>query len=142
MVLHPSGGVRRELCGASSVEPVFRHVSFDLVASCGELVDDLHRDRRQIRDPASHRPPVDTQRGGELVAELGLVEVADGLGPVVQRPRIERCPPVVGPMNQVRDHHVSVEMRVTDTRRAMPERGGDEPVTGNYLSATVATPTP
>lgn len=135
--------MRRVAYAASCAEraesrPVLGHVGFDLVASGGELVDDLHRDLGEVGDAAAHRPPFDADGLGELVAEFGFVEVADGLGPVVERSGVEGGPSVVGSVDEVGDDHVGVEVGVAGTGGAMSEHGGDEPV----ASTTSAPPWP
>ena len=142
VVLHPPGRVRGDLGSSSRFAAVGSHVRLDLVATRRELVHHPHRHRRQIRDPSTDGAPLEPECLGDLVAELRLIQIADGLGPAVQRPGIQRGPPVVRPVHQVRDHHMGVEMRVASPGGAVAKRRGDEPVTSNNLSATVATPAP
>jgi hypothetical protein len=77
---------------------------------------------------------------GELVAELGLVQVADRLRPVVERSGVEGGPSVVGPVDEVGDHHVGVEVGVAGARGAVSERSGDEPVAIDDLGSAMASP--
>ena len=43
-------------------------------------------------------------------------------------------------MDEVRDHDVGVQLRVARTRCPVPERRGDEPVTGDLLNAGLPSP--
>lgn len=74
----------------------------------------LHRHLGDIGDPPPHRPPLDTDSPSELVAELGLVQVADRLRPVVERSGVEGGPPPVGPVDEVGDHHVCVQVGIAE----------------------------
>ena len=57
--------------------------------------------------------PRDTQPGRELVAEVGLVEDAGGLGVRVQHPRVERPPDlIVSGAGEVGDQDVGVQQRI------------------------------
>ena len=69
-----------------------------------------------------------TPRLGQLVAKLGLVEVAGGLGVVVDRRVVEAGPAAVGSLGRVGDQDVGVELGVAVARGAVAEGGGEEPL--------------
>jgi hypothetical protein len=61
------------------------------------------------------------------MAQLGLVQVASGLGVREQLGGVQRPPlPVIGRAGEVGDQHTGVEQRVVGSAGAMPERGRDE----------------
>ena len=73
--------------------------------------------------------PSNTQPGRELVAQLGLVEDAGGLGMRVQLPRVQRPPhPVILRSGEIRDQDMGVQQRIIRPRGAVPERCRHEPV--------------
>ena len=102
----------------------------DLMPSLREVVDQGTGDTGQVRDPVPNLTPLQTECGGEVVAELGLVEVAGGLRQRVEVSGVERAPMAFGAAGQVRDQHMGMEMGVAGAAGPMPEPRRDEPVTG------------
>ncbi len=71
--------------------------------------------------------PAHAEAGRQLVAQVGLVEVAGGQAVGAQdRLAVEGSPRAVGRAGQVGDDHVGVEVRVLGAAGAVPEGGGDE----------------
>ena len=115
----------------------------DLLASPREGAQDPGWDPGEVGDPVSDRSPFDAEATRQLSAELGLVEVADRLGPGIQGPGVERGPAAVGRrVHDVGDHHVGMEMRIASAGCPVPERGGDEAVGFDPLGAGLAAPGP
>ena len=65
-----------------------------------------------VGGPALDRSPAEAEPFGQFSAELGLVEVAGGLGVAVEVAGVERGPPAVGPEGEVAGDDVGVEQRV------------------------------
>ena len=131
-----AGGVGRDLRRPGAVLAVLVEVGFDLPPAGRELPDHRPGDPVDVGDAVPDRSPLDAEPAGELPPQVRLVEVADRRRPRVQRPRVERRPPVVDRrVRHVRDHDMGVEVRVTGPRGAVAERGTDEPVTVEHRRA-------
>ena len=101
----------------------------DLTTTRGELPQHLRRELLDLRHPVAHRPPAHprqplTHRG----AQMRLVEVAGGLGVLVDRRGIKRRPPTVGAARHVRRHHMGVQLRVLGATHPMAIRRRHEPL--------------
>ena len=111
----------------------------DLMASGREQRAQLGRDPGDLGGAFVDRTPGDAETGGELVTELGLVEVAGGAGLPQQRTAMQRPPHAVVAAGQVRDEHVGVELRIPGPAGAVHEPRGDEAVTGDVFDAVDAS---
>ena len=78
--------------------------------------------------PLRRRLPLDAEAAGQLVAQVGLVDVAGGLGVVVDRRVVEAGPAAVRSLGRVGDEDVGVELGVAVARGAMEVGGGEEAV--------------
>ena len=135
------GEVDGVLGGLGAGEPVLGEVGFDLGAAGGEGVDEWAGDAGDVGEAVLDRVPLDAEAAGELVAQLGVVEVPDGAAPLVERPAVEGGPAVVlGGVDEVGDHDVGVQVRVEVARRPVPEGGADEPVALDGAVAAGAPP--
>ena len=65
-----------------------------------------------LGDPLADLLPLDAEAAGQLVAKLGLVEVAGGLGVLVDRRVVEAGPAAVRTLGRVGDEDVRVELRI------------------------------
>ena len=65
---------------------------------------------------------------GQLVAQLGLVEVAGGLRVAIDRRVVEAGPAAIRPLGRVGHQDVGVELGVPGARGAVAEGGGEEAV--------------
>ena len=110
------------------------------MASGREQRAQLGRDADDLGGAFVDRAPGDAETGGELVAELGLVEVAGGAGLPEERTAMQRAPQAVVATGQVRDEHMGVELRIPGPARAVHEPRGDEAVTGDMLDAVDTSP--
>ncbi len=87
------------------------------------------------------RSPLDIETAGQLSPQLRAVHVPGRLRPQVQRLGVQRRPPVLSlDVHQVRHQDMRVQLRVTRTRRAMPERRTNEPVAQELVRAAMPTP--
>ena len=92
------------------------------------MIAHLLVDPDDIGDALLHRPPLDTEPTGELVAEVRLVEVPGGGGVQEQPASVEGPPLPVGALGHVGHEHVGVEVRVTGPAGPVPERRDHETV--------------
>ncbi len=143
VVLGSAGGVGGELGGPGRVLAVLVEVRLDLPAAGRELPEHRSGDAGDVGDAVADRPPLDTETAGQLPAQVGFVEVPDRRQPRVQRPGVQRGPPVVARrVGEVGDHDMGVQMRIAGPGGAVPERGGDEPVAVEHRVAALAAPHP
>src|ERR1700674_4736495 len=137
-----SGRARRVgggLGGAGPVQVMLREVGLDVLAPLREATQSNVGDAGDVGDAIGDGSPVDAEPAGQFGAELCLVEVADGLGPRVEGPGVQRRPPVIGDgVDEVGDHDVGVYLWVPGPGGAVTERGGDEAVGGDALLAAFA----
>ena len=77
-----------------------------------ELIDHLLRHPDDVRDPVLDIGPVHAQVAAQPVTEMGLVQVAGGLGARVHEPGVEGAPAAVLAPAHVREQDVRVEVRV------------------------------
>ncbi len=123
-------------------EPPFGHGQLDLLAPLREQVDQVLIDPVDIRQAVMDRCPSDAETGGELVTELGGIDVAAGLRVVVQRGGVDRPPDAIGGAHRVRHKDMGVQQRVTVPRRAVPEPRSDEPVRLHPVDPVASRPGP
>jgi len=91
----------------------FGEVLLDVLTSPREGAQDMIGDSGDVGDPVACGGPLDAQSTGELCPQLGFVQVADGLGPRIERSRVEGRPATVGfGMHEVGDDDVGVQLRV------------------------------
>ena len=76
------------------------------------MLDHLLGHAGHIRDPVDHLSPVDAQLAAQPMAKMGFVEVAGGFSVRVDQPGVERAPPAIGPLAEVGDQDMGVEMRI------------------------------
>ena len=77
-----------------------------------ERADQRIGDAGEVGDALGDGVPGDTEAAGQLVAELGLVEVAGGLGVPIQPGCVQRSPAAVVGLDGVGDQHVRVQQRI------------------------------
>jgi hypothetical protein len=128
------------LGGPSRAEPNLLEALFDLSPPVREVLEGFLVDAGQVGDPVLDRPPFDAECAGELVAEVGLVEVAGGLRVLVQESSVEGSPFAVDAFGHVRHQPVGVQMRVPGPARAMPEPRCDQPAHVDLGEAVLADP--
>ena len=142
-VLGAAGGVGRNLRRPCAVLPVLVEVGLDLPATGRELPQHGLGDPGDVGDAVLDRTPTHAEPAGEIPPKMCLVEVTDRRGPRVQRPGVERRPPVVRlRVGNVRDDHVGMEVGVAGPGGAVPERGTDKPVAVEHRAATRAASDP
>ena len=139
VVLGAAGVECRGPGGLGGVQAPGRELVLDLAPSGGEQFAELGWDADDLGGAFVDGSPVDAEAAGELVAEVGLVEVAGGAGLPQQRLAVERPPLPVLAVREIRDEHVGVQLRVAGAAGPMRERGGDEPVDRNDLVSVDAT---
>ena len=106
----------------------------DLTPALGEVLDHRTWDAGDVGGAVDHRGPGDAEPAGELITQMGLVEVAGGLGLPIQLPAIQRAPaPVVRRAGGVGDQHMGVQQRIGGPRRAVPECRPDKPLPSDLL---------
>ena len=122
---------------------VLVEVGLDLPTPGRELPEHGPGDARDVGDPVADRAPLHPEALGQLPPEMRFVQVPDRRQPRVQRPGIERRPPIIARgVGKVGHHHMGVQVRVTGSRRAVPERRGNEPVAIQHGVAGLAPPNP
>ena len=137
LLLGLAGGQGGELGGPGGAEPDLVEVLLDLLAAVREVVPHLLVDPDHIGDAIADRAPFDAEPAGELVAQVGFVEVAGGGRVQVERATIQRPPGPVGALGHVRHQQVGVQMGVPGPAGAMPEPGRDEPVDLDLVDAVL-----
>ena len=95
-----------------------------------------------LGDPVSDLAPAHAEPAGQLVAQVGLEQVAGGLRVLVDRGVVEPGPAAIRPLGRVGDQDVGVELRIAGTGGAVLEGGGEEAVAADELGATVTAPRP
>jgi hypothetical protein len=71
-------------------------------------------------------PPLKAQALADLDAQVCLVEVAGGLGVLIQLPAIQRGPAPIRAAGDVRAHHMRMQLRIKRPRHPMAIGGGDQ----------------
>jgi len=108
-----AGGQRRHLRRGAGGLTAFSQPLLDGLPPLGERADDRLGDTGQVGGAVDHGVPGDAEPAGELVAQLGLVQVAGGLGVPVQPRRVQRPPAAVIGLHSVPDHDMSVQEGIT-----------------------------
>jgi hypothetical protein len=100
----------------------------DLVPALRERLDHLARDPVDLGVAVADRTEANAQPRSEAVPELCLIEVAGGVGVVVDRATVDGLPPPLRRASEVGAHDVGVEKRVAGAARPVIERSGDDAV--------------
>lgn len=135
-----AGGERRDFhrarrgVGADGLE--------DFRPPCRELAQVLVGEALDLGDPPADLLPLDSDEAGQLVAKLGLIEVAGGLGVLVDRRVVEPGPLAVRPLGRVGYQDVGVQLGVAVSRGAVLEGGGEVAVALDELRTACAAPGP
>lgn len=79
---------------------------------------------RDLGDALAGRLPFDAQATGQLVSQMGLVDVAGGRGVVVDSRVVEASPLSFGP-GCVGEEHMGVQLRIAVARGAVAVGGGE-----------------
>ena len=122
-VLCLAGGEGRDLhrarrgIGAGGLE--------DFRAAGGEGAQVLVGEAGDLGDPLAGLLPLDAEAGAQLVAQVGLVDVAGGGRVLVDRRVVEAGPAAVRPLGRVGDQDVGVELGVAVSRGAVAVGGGE-----------------
>ena len=135
VVLGLAGLERRDPRRSWGVFPVGVELVLDLTAAGREQRAQLGRDAVDLGGAFVDRTPGDAETDGELVTELGLVEVAGSAGLPQQRTAMQRPPHAVIATGQVGDEHMGVELRIPGPTGAVHEPRSDEAVTSDVLDA-------
>ena len=139
LLLRLAGRERGDAGGGEAVCAECLHVLEQRLPPGRERPHRLLRHPDQVRHPLDRLRPLQPKPPGELVPQLGLVEVAGG-EPVGAQDRlaVERPPLAIRRAGHVGDDHVRVQMRVLRARGAMPERRRHEPLAVLAHRAAVA----
>src|SRR4051794_39227468 len=86
--------------------------------------------------------PADAEPAGQLIAEVGLIDVAGGLRVVIDRRVVEPGPAAVRTAGRVGDEDVRVELGIARARGPVEVGGGEKTVAVDELAPTVAAPGP
>ena len=124
-----AGRERGDAGGVVAAGCLCLHVLLDLQPASRELAQHPGRDALDFGHALDRVAPVDAEPGGELVAEVGLVEVAAGEPVGLQERLAVECAPLAvgGGAGHVGDDHVRVQLRVLGAACAVLVGGGDEP---------------
>ncbi len=106
VLLGPAGRERGGLVGAGGGVAGLGDHRLDLVPALRERAHDLPRDAFDLCPTVAHVPPSDAEPLGEEVAELDLVQHPRRTGVVEQRTTIDRLPPALDGLGQIRGDHV------------------------------------
>ena len=125
------GGPGREAGGLRGVRPRRAgrgHGGHDLLPPRREGREEVGREAGDLGDPLHRHGPGDPETCGELGAQHRVVQVAAGERVPVDGLRVDRGPPAVRAVQQVRHHQVGVQLRVPRPRGVVLEAGDDPPV--------------
>lgn len=86
--------------------------------------------------------PLDPEAAGQLVAKVGLIDVAGGCGVVIDRRVVEAGPAAVRPLGAVGDEYMRVELGVAVSGGAVAVGGGEVSVAFDELRASGAAAGP
>ena len=133
-LLRLAGGERRDLHRARrGVRP--RRLE-DFGAAGGEGAQVLVGEALDLGDALADLLPAHAEALGQLVAQVGLVDVGGGGGVVVDRRVVEAGPAAVRSLRRVGDQDVGVELGVAVSRGAVAVGGGEEAVALDELRAS------
>jgi len=93
---------------------------------------------RDLGDAFAGRLPLDAHAAGQLMAKVGLVDVAGGFGVFVDRGVVKARPAAVWTEGRVGDQDMGMELRVAGAGRAMGVGGGKEAVAGDEFMTAFA----
>jgi hypothetical protein len=91
-----------------------------------ERLQPLVLEALDLGDALPDRLPLDSERPGQLVAKVRLIDVAGGLGVFVDRGVVEAGPFAVWALGRVGDQDMGVELRIAVARGAVRVGDGDE----------------
>ena len=95
----------------------------------GELPQHARCDLLDLRHPVAHQPPAHPgQPLTDCGAQVGLVEVAGGLGVPVDRGGIKCRPATIRAARHVRGHHMGVQLGILGAAHPMAIRGRHKPL--------------
>src|SRR4051794_5091039 len=100
----------------------------------GEAID--------LSDASANWLPLDAEPLAHLMAQVGLVDVAGGLGVVVDRRVVEPGPAAVRPLGRVGDQDMGVELGISGARGAVEVAGGKEAIAVDELMPSRAAAGP
>ncbi len=126
-VLGTPGLERGHLRGLRRGEAPLGEFRLDLLATLREGCDQLGVDAVDVGEAVLDVTPPDTEPGGQLVAELGGVDIAGGLRVVVEAGGVDGPPLAIRCQHRVRYKDVGVEQRVAVARGAVTEPRRYEP---------------
>jgi hypothetical protein len=111
----------------------------DVPSALGELGKDLVGYAFDLGDPMLRLPPLDTEAGGELGSEVGVIQ--RGKGPLVDldRPSIQGQPATIRSLHPVGDHSMSVKLRIQPSRGVLTEHTDEQPVGVDTDDMTLTT---
>ena len=112
----------------------------DLLAPAREHGQHLGGQRSQVGGALAHRPPLQPEPIAHLGAQVRLVEVAGGLGVLVEMAAVERGPAAVRAARDVGADHVRVQLRVQRARHPVPVGRGDHALARLDDRAALAAP--
>jgi hypothetical protein len=144
VVLRIAGAVGGDLGRPGAADAADREGLLDLRPAAREVLDHRPLDPLDVGVAVAGRAPLDPQLAHELGPELGLEDVAGGLGVLIEGGAApgggEREPGAVARgFGQVGDEDVGVEGGVAGTAHAMAEGHGDEAGAGlDHLAAAAA----
>jgi hypothetical protein len=92
----------------------------------GELAQMLVGEALDLGDAVADLLPADPEAAGQLGAQVGLEDVAGGLGVVVDRRVVEAGPLAVRPLGRIGDQDVDVDLGASGAGGAMAETCGEE----------------
>src|SRR5581483_7562606 len=134
------GGALGGLRGAR-VRAVLREPGVDLPPALAELAQDLGRHALDLGDAIVRLGPADPRQAlADRVAEVGLVEVAGGLGVDVEGAAVEARVAPVGPLGEVGGDDVGVELWVLGAAHPVAVGRGDEALASEAHTTTPAAP--
>jgi hypothetical protein len=112
----------------------------DLGTTLRELLDHGPRHATDVGDTVRDRFPLQAQTVAQLASQDRLVQVSRRLSLTIEVAGIERCPAAVRALREVARYNVRVEQRIARARRAVKERGGDEPAPADLDRAPGTAP--
>ena len=84
--------------------------------------------------------PLHAEAMGQLITQVGLIDIAGGGRLVIDRRVVETGPATVRSLGRVGDQDVGVELRVAVARGAVAVGGGEEALALDELLASGAAP--
>jgi hypothetical protein len=117
----PRIGIDAVMLGGPATHQLTKLV-VDLRRSLGELGHQLIGDADHVGVAIDHRAPSDTEAGGHLGAQGGVVDPADAALLVLEEPGIQRQPRARRVLDLGPDHRVGVQLRIGGAARVLAEQ--------------------